>query len=320
MIDQHHGIPWYAPWWSRTNCIAYIHEVLGPIWNAFYRWPLNSLGRRQEHWTHWLYRRVPFWTACPSTKAALHQAGVRNVTVIPYGVHTVALPALDSRPLAVPLRLAVVSRLAPNKRVDHAIKALQVLTGHGVEAHLTIVGTGVSEPQLRDLVGHLQLDERVTFTGSLPENQKDERLRQSHLLLHTSLREGWGLNVIEANAMGTPAVVYPVPGLIESTLHDQTGLVTNAETPESLATTVTELLKDPTKYQHLRRQAWKRAQTFHWDNVLPPACDWLEGQAQRPRVAGSSSSAHASGSGRPKGVTAKSCALNSANAEFLLKC
>src|SRR3954462_11709347 len=34
VIDQHHGIPWYAPWWCNTNCISYIHEVLGPIWDA----------------------------------------------------------------------------------------------------------------------------------------------------------------------------------------------------------------------------------------------------------------------------------------------
>src|SRR5262245_38703822 len=45
VIDQHHGIPWFAPWWCRTNCISYIHEVLGPIWNAFYPFPLNVLGR-----------------------------------------------------------------------------------------------------------------------------------------------------------------------------------------------------------------------------------------------------------------------------------
>jgi len=36
VIDQHHGIPWFAPWWAKTNCVAYIHEVLGPIWDAFY--------------------------------------------------------------------------------------------------------------------------------------------------------------------------------------------------------------------------------------------------------------------------------------------
>src|SRR5262249_54854098 len=43
VIDQHHGIPWYAPWWCRTNCISYIHEVLGPIWRSFYPWPISSI-------------------------------------------------------------------------------------------------------------------------------------------------------------------------------------------------------------------------------------------------------------------------------------
>ncbi|MBL9128839.1 MAG: glycosyltransferase, partial [Verrucomicrobiales bacterium] len=45
VIDQHHGIPWYAPWWCGTHCLAYIHEVLGPIWRSFYRWPTSDLGR-----------------------------------------------------------------------------------------------------------------------------------------------------------------------------------------------------------------------------------------------------------------------------------
>ena len=48
VIDQHHGIPWFAPWWCGTRCIAYIHEVLGPIWGAFYGWPVNAIGPRQS--------------------------------------------------------------------------------------------------------------------------------------------------------------------------------------------------------------------------------------------------------------------------------
>jgi glycosyltransferase involved in cell wall biosynthesis len=281
VIDQHHGIPWFAPWWCQTNCIAYIHEVLGPIWGAFYRWPMNRIGPAQERWTHRLYARVPFWTACPSTQQALEGVGVRNVTLIPYGVHTVALPAMDSKPLTPPLELAVVSRLAPNKRVDHAILALHNLGRQGVPARLTIIGSGVVEQQLKALTAGLGLSERVVFTGPLSEQEKDEQLRRSHLLLHTSMREGWGLNVIEANAMGTPAVVYPVAGLVESTLHDRTGRVSAAETPESLAAEIRMLVANPERYQFYRQQAWERAKTFHWDQVLPKACDWLEAQASR---------------------------------------
>jgi len=279
VIDQHHGLPWYAPWWCGTHCVAYVHEVLGPIWDVFYRWPTSSIGKWQERWTHWLYRNVPFWSASACTKAGLERHGVKDVTLIPYGVHTVALPELEPKPIRTPLRLIAVSRLAPNKRIEHAIRATHCLVQGGVPATLTIVGTGDSEAGLRRLAAELGLAKEVEFTGSLPEAEKDRRLREAHLLLHTSLREGWGLNVIEANAMGTPTVVYPVAGLIESTLNRETGIVSEQETPESLAAGIRECLTVPEDYQRFRVAAWKRAQLYHWSQVLPKACDWLEAQA-----------------------------------------
>lgn len=285
VIDQHHGIPWFAPWWAGTRCIAYIHEVLGPIWNSFYPEPIASFGRWQERWTHWAYRRVPFFTASADTKRHLHAHGVQDVTIIPYGVHTRALPQLDPKPLAPPWRLIVVSRLAPNKRVDHAILAHQALRQKGLDSRLTIVGGGEMEASLRALVARLGLPDTVTFTGPLPEAEKNERLRQSHFLLHTSQREGWGLNVIEANAMGTPAAVYPVAGLVESTLDNETGVLAAAETPAALADRLAAVLPQDDAYQRWRRRAWERAQTFHWDHVLPVASDWFERMATTPRPA-----------------------------------
>lgn len=280
VIDQHHGIPWYAPWWSGTRCVAYIHEVLGPIWDVFYDWPKSAIGRWQERRTLWLYRRVPFWTASSTTRQLLEQIGVRRVHQIPYGVHTRALEVLDPKPLDRPLRLVAVSRLAPNKRVDHCIRAVRYLVDGGVPTRLTVVGDGVCAALLRGLASELGLAGNVEFTGPLPEAEKDARLRQAHFLLHASLREGWGLNVIEANAMGTPAVVYPVAGLIEATLDRKTGVVAAAETPEALAEAVRDCLDRPLAYAQYRVAAWERAQTFHWSRVLPPACAWLESQAQ----------------------------------------
>jgi glycosyltransferase involved in cell wall biosynthesis len=279
VIDQHHGIPWFAPWWSETKCIAYIHEVLGPIWHAFYRWPLSTIGRSQERWTHWLYRNVPFWVPSESTRTALHSHGVRNVTVIPNGTDTSPIPALEDKPLVGPLRLAAVSRLAPNKRVDHAIRAAHVLVQRNLPTQLTIVGTGEVENELKGLARDLGIEKQVSFTGQIGEAEKNAQLRAAHFLVHTSIREGWGLNVIEANAMGTPAVVYPVGGLVDSTVHEQTGIVTPSETPLDLANCLIAILQTPEAYARLRLNAWQRAKTFQWAQVLPRACAWLEEQA-----------------------------------------
>jgi glycosyltransferase involved in cell wall biosynthesis len=281
VIDQHHGIPWYAPWWCGTNRVAYIHEVLGPIWSSFYPWPFSAIGQMQERWTHWFYRDVPFWTPSDSTKKVLQAHGVKDVHVFLNGTDAKPLPELEAKPLASPLRLAVVCRLAPNKRVEHAIQAVEILRERGINIRLTIVGTGDEENVLKQLVKKLSLDDRVTFTGLLDEQKKNDCLRHAHFLVHTSVREGWGLNVIEANAMGTPAIVYPVGGLVDSTVDNETGLVTRDETPAAVAETIQEIFKSPGKYDRLRAGAWARAKALQWDQVLQPACDWLESLAAR---------------------------------------
>jgi glycosyltransferase involved in cell wall biosynthesis len=97
------------------------------------------------------------------------------------------------------------------------------------------------------------------------------------------VREGWGLNVVEANAMGTPAIVYPSPGLVESTLHRETGLVADEDSPSGLAATIAGVQSHDGAYQDWRGAARDRAADFHWDNVLPKACDQLEEWASAER-------------------------------------
>ena len=281
VIDQHHGIPWFAPWWAKTNCVAYIHEVLGPIWQSFYPWPLSTIGQVQERWTHSFYGKVPFWTPSDSTKKVLQQNGVRDIHVFPNGTDATPLPALEPKTIQMPLRLVTVSRLAPNKRVDHVIRALKILLEKKAGVRLTIVGTGDTEASLRQIANELGVSDRVEFTGQVDEQEKNEQLRRAHFLVHTSVREGWGLNVIEANAMGTPAIVYPVGGLVDSTVHDETGYVTTDETPAAVADAALNILNAPEKYALLRENAWNRSKTFAWDKVVEPVCDWLENEAAR---------------------------------------
>ena len=53
----------------------------------------------------------------------------------------------------------------------------------------------------------------VVFYGHINDEVKSELLRKAHLLFVASVREGWGLVVTEANAMGTPAIAYDSPDL-----------------------------------------------------------------------------------------------------------
>lgn len=56
----------------------------------------------------------------------------------------------------------------------------------------------------------------VTFFGRVDSDRKQDLVASAHVLVATSVREGWGLVVSEAAQLGTPAVGYDVPGLRDS--------------------------------------------------------------------------------------------------------
>ena len=105
----------------------------------------------------------------------LHRHGVREVKVFPNGTDATPLAELEGKPLRQPVRLIAVSRLAPNKRVDHAIQAASLLLQKGVEAHLTVVGTGEVEAQLRQMANQPGLADMSPLPASSPRRKRTPR-------------------------------------------------------------------------------------------------------------------------------------------------
>jgi glycosyltransferase involved in cell wall biosynthesis len=98
------------------------------------------------------------------------------------------------------------------KRPFHALSAFHQFAAAGGEGKLWIAGGG-NDNQLRAYVRQHRLEGRVTFFGRVSEAQKLDLMRRASVLAVTSVKEGWGLIVTEANSMATPAVVYDVDGL-----------------------------------------------------------------------------------------------------------
>jgi glycosyltransferase involved in cell wall biosynthesis len=91
-------------------------------------------------------------------------------------------------------------------------------------------------------------------------------MAEAHILLMASVREGWGLAVTEANACGTPAVVYDVPGLRDAVRDGETGLVVSPY-PEAMSYGMTRLLKDPDWYQQFAHKAKAWSATFSLEDT-----------------------------------------------------
>jgi glycosyltransferase involved in cell wall biosynthesis len=116
-----------------------------------------------------------------------------------------------------------------------------------------------------------RIKESVTFFGRVSEEKKYELMRRAHIMLHASVKEGWGLVVIEAAGQMTPSVVYNVNGLRDSVKNGKTGIVIEENTPKSLASNAYELIKNKSLYNKLQKDAYVWSKTFTWENCAKPS-------------------------------------------------
>ena len=269
VVDEIHGLPFGAAAYAGVPVVAWIYEVARDIWFRMYPLPLAAAGWTLEAAALRRYARtgVPFVADSRSTAADLAALGAAP------GRLTVIEPAIDRAPLAQPAAkeplptLMFLGRLVRMKGVEDAIAALAALRRRLPACRLWIVGGG--EPayvvELRALAGRLGLASAVEFAGRVPEEEKYDRLSRAHLLLHPSQHEGWGINVIEANAVGTPAVAYAVPGLRDSIRDGVTGALCPPGRPATLAAAAAALLANPSRYATMQREALAWSRRFTWD-------------------------------------------------------
>jgi glycosyltransferase involved in cell wall biosynthesis len=211
VVDEINTRPFMTPRWIvDTPIVALIHQLAREIWSYEVPFPMAAIGRYLlEPWWLRAYRSVPAMTVSPSSADSLERYhGWEDITVIPEGLtpHRVPDVPREAEPTVV-----FLGRLVAMKRPEHAIKAFEVLAERWPAARLWMIGDG---PLLRRLRNSAPTG--VSVLGRLEHHEVRERLARAHVLISTSVREGWGLNVSEAAACGTPSIGYDVPGLVDS--------------------------------------------------------------------------------------------------------
>jgi glycosyltransferase involved in cell wall biosynthesis len=253
VVDEINTRPFLTPRWVRgTPVVALIHQLAREIWSYETPFPISSLGRYVlEPWWLRAYRGVPALTvSASSAESLIRYHGWRDVTVIPEGStpHPVPPVEKESDPTVV-----FLGRLVAMKRPADAIEAFSILRQEAPAAQLWVIGEGPLLAKLRQ-----EQAGGVTFLGRLGRAELIERLGRAHVLVATSVREGWGLNVSEAAACGTPSIGYRVPGLVDSVEASGGALV--EPTPAALGAALSEVFTG-------RLQLQPRPSTVSWNEV-----------------------------------------------------
>ena len=271
VVDEINTIPFLTPWYvPAAKRWFWINQLAKEFWwretRGVFRL-LSPFGYVAEPIYLRLYRRTRGITISRSSLEDMVRLGVpeRLMTIIPMASDVVALDALE--PKAGPPSMLVIGRLTQAKFVEEDIRAFAVVAAALPDATLEIVGDG--DPAYRELlealVAKLALSDRVTFHGRVSHERKRELLRDCHLHVFASHREGWGLTVTEGGALGTPSVGYDVPGVRDSIgVPEQLAPAADAE---ALGRAALALLSDPERYERARLTAWETARALSYDHT-----------------------------------------------------
>ncbi len=262
VIDEVNTIPFFTPLWARIPSLILIYQLAREVWWHESVFPINAVGYAVEPSYLRLYRKTHALTISASTETDLRHLGFTSpITVLPIGLEPMAMPKVAKE--SVPTFI-YVGRMAPSKRVHDIVEAFG-LFGRG---RLWLVGDGDVGylHTLRRRVSALGLDGSVEFLGRLSTDEKHERMARATVLLMASVREGWGLSIAEANACGTPAVAYDVPGLRDAVRDGETGFVIPA-TPQRMAKAMTQLVSDDALYAGFVEAGRHWSATFSFDRA-----------------------------------------------------
>lgn len=244
---------------------------------------------------NWVLRRLrwlrPFlrWTArtadavtaiSTSTSRAVEEVAGVTPTVIPFAA---ALPedadrgaVAEREPLGHdgPLDLLFVGRLVERKGVEILVEAAALLARER-DVRVTVVGEGEWEPRIRERVRATGSENRVRFTGFVP----DDRLRDLYAGCDVFVlpavvdakgdTEGLGVVLLEALAYERPVVASQVGGIPDIVRQGGTGWLVPAGDPEALADRIRWLAEHPDAARRVAARGRRIVEReFGWDAVV----------------------------------------------------
>ena len=144
----------------------------------------------------------------------------------------------------------------PNKNLNRVITAVQ-----GLEVSLVIIGK-LTEDDIRSLQQHHIVYENYF---NLPYSEVLDKYRNADIVLFASLYEGFGLPILEANAIGKPVITGNNTSLPE--VAGDAALVIDAENTDAIRQAVVSLIEDGDLRSELVRKGYENIKRFQPDAI-----------------------------------------------------
>jgi glycosyltransferase involved in cell wall biosynthesis len=267
IVDDINKIPFYTPLYVRKPLLALAHHLFAHTIFLETILPFALYVYIGETLIPAIYGRTKFVVVSQSTKDDFVGRGIPedNIDVVYNAVdHSVYTPGSASK-APEPL-IGYVGRIKRYKRIDHLLHALKLVAEKIPDVRLRLGGSGDYLPKLESLARELGIEDRIDFMGFVGEQEKIDMLREVHVVVNPSSKEGWGVTVIESNACGTPVIASNVPGLRDAVVDGKTGFLVKYGDIQGFAERIIQVLEDDALRKTLSEEAVTWARKFNWDD------------------------------------------------------
>jgi len=268
IVDYTGQLHFLTPLYVRQPRIAVALHVVGDVYRNDLPFPTGQLLAWWETFSlaHF-YGKERFMAISRSTADELAAHGIQpgQIHLIHCGRHE-PIPRPSGTKTPYP-SLLYYGRLKRYKRVDMLVKALAEIRRELPQTRLHVVGAGSEMESLRRLAQDLGCADAITFHGYLPDDERWNVVASCWVNIQPSLKEGWGLTVLEAAQFGVPTVASRVAGLRDSILDGETGELFERDDSAELVCKLTGLLRDPKRREALGARAREWSNSFSWDTA-----------------------------------------------------
>ena len=247
----------------RTPLAVTWHEVWDRKYWMEYLGPLGIIGWIVQLITAQIPQKpiaVSASTAADLARVRRIQRGRDTIDVVPNGVDVSSIQSTSI--VDDGFDVLYVGRLIPEKNVDLLLRAFDEIACR-YDLTLGVIGDGVERDRLEALAASLTHTDRVTFLGFVEEDEDvHAHMRAARVFVLPSIREGFGITLVEAMAAGCAAVTVSHPNSATSEIVGEHGFVAEASVP-SLAEAMIRAIDGET----LGSGPIERALEFDWDRI-----------------------------------------------------
>lgn len=255
--------------WNVSFCSQFYKT---PILAIIHGTEVNFKGYLLRSSINWALKRFNTIVAVSNYTKQLVAHLKREVVVIPNGIVTAdwEVPHIDTPTLKGHPVLTTVGRLSDRKGQLQVIKHLPEVLKAFPQGHYHCIGIAIEKDRFMTIAKSLGVAEHITFHGVVNGDTLKLLLGQTDVFVMLSTEtatgdvEGFGISILEANAIGIPAIGSKNSGIEDAIQHGVSGILIDAADGEGFKTAITEMLNHKTTY---RQGAFAWAKQHEWSSI-----------------------------------------------------